>query len=172
MGIIESAGLGTPLQSAGAPSAGTDEIQTLTFTDITGGSFMLSFDGYKTTPINWSATNNTLVANIDAALEALPNIGTGGVTTAVGTMTAGIGTITVTFVGNNAKKNVALMTVDYAAILGTGATVACATTTPGVDATGRCSPKGAKLIDTTNGIDYINTGSPLGPTWTKVGTQT
>jgi hypothetical protein len=44
-----------------------------------------------------------LVANIDSALEALGNIGTAGVGTAVGSMTAGVGTITVAFNGNNAK---------------------------------------------------------------------
>lgn len=32
--------------------------------------------------------------------------------------------------------------------------------------------KGAKLIDTTNGLDYINTGTLASNTWTKVGTQT
>jgi hypothetical protein len=34
------------------------------------------------------------------------------------------------------------------------------------------APTGAKLIDTTNGIDYINTGTQASPVWTKVGTQT
>ena len=79
---------------------GTNEVQTLTFGGTpTGGTFTLTFDGYTTAPISWSSTNATLVANIDAALEALPNIGAGGVTVAVGTMTNGIGTITVTFGG-------------------------------------------------------------------------
>jgi len=32
--------------------------------------------------------------------------------------------------------------------------------------------KGMLLIDTTNGILYINTGSITSPTWTKVGLQT
>ena len=32
--------------------------------------------------------------------------------------------------------------------------------------------KGALLIDTTNAILYINTGTQASPTWTKVGTQT
>jgi hypothetical protein len=41
-----------------------------------------------------------------------------------------------------------------------------------VTATGRGAPTGAGLIDTTNGIQYINTGTALAPTWTKVGTQT
>lgn len=32
--------------------------------------------------------------------------------------------------------------------------------------------KGCLLVDTTNAILYINTGTQASPTWTKVGTQT
>lgn len=32
--------------------------------------------------------------------------------------------------------------------------------------------KGAALVDTTNGVVYVNTGTMALPTWTKVGTQT
>ena len=111
MPTIPGAGLGTPISNAGAPVGGTDEIQTITIGGTpTAGTFTLTFEGATTAAITWSAVNATLVAAIDAALEALGTIGTGGVTTAVGTMTAGIGTITVTFTGNQAKKAVALMT--------------------------------------------------------------
>lgn len=159
--------------SAGAPSAGTDEVQTITFGGTpTGGTFKLRYDGFTTAAIAWSATNNTLRDNVDAALEALPNVGTGGVTTAVGTMTAGIGTLTVTFAGNQAKKAVNTITVPDNSLTGTSPTVAVVETTPGVDATGRGAAKGATLTDTTNGLLYINTGTALAPTWTKVGTQT
>lgn len=159
--------------NAGAPSAGTSEVQTLTIGGTpTGGTFRLKFDGFTTADIAWSATNNTLRDNVDAALEALPNIGTGGVTTAVGTMTAGIGTLTLTFAGNLAARAVPTVTVANNSLTGTSPTVAVAETTPGVDATALGAPKGAELTDTTNGIAYINTGSPLAPTWTKVGAQT
>jgi hypothetical protein len=159
--------------SAGAPSNGTSEVQTLTIGGTpSGGTFKLAFDGFTTAAITWSATNATLVANIDAALEALPNIGTGGVTTAVGTMTAGIGTITITFAGNLAAKAVNTITVADNSLTGTSPTVAVAETTPGVDASGRGAPAGAQLTDTTNGKVYINTGTALAPTWTVVGTQT
>jgi hypothetical protein len=161
------------LQSAGAPSAGTSEVQTLTIGGTpTGGTFTLSFDGFVTTPITWSATNATLIANIDAALEALPNIGVGGITTAAGTVTAGIGTITLTFTGNNASKAVNTIAVVANNMTGTAPTVAVAETTPGVDASGRGAPKGALLTDTTNGKLYVNTGTALAPTWTVVGSQT
>jgi hypothetical protein len=159
--------------SAGAPANGTSEVQTLTIGGTpTGGTFTLAFDGFTTAPITWSATNATLIANIDTALEALPNIGTNGVTTAAGTVTAGIGTITITFAANLAALAVPTITVVANNLTGTAPTLAVAETTPGVTATGRGAPTGAGLIDTTNGIQYINTGTALAPTWTKVGTQT
>lgn len=173
MPYLEYVAGGRPALSAGAPVAGTDEVQTITFGGTpTGGTFKLAFQGQTTAAITWSATNATLIANIDAALEALGNIGVGGVTTAVGTMTAGIGTATVTFTGAVGKMAVDTMTVANNSLTGTSPTIAVAETTPGVDATARGAAKGAKLIDTTNAIDYINTGTPAAPTWTKVGTQT
>ena len=169
MPIIEG---GSEYEYAGAPVAGTSEVQTLTIGGSpTTGTFKLAFDGYTTAAITWSATNNTLRDNVDAALEALPNIGTGGVTTAVGTMTAGVGTLTITFAGNLAKMVVPTITVANNSLDGSG-TVAVAETTPGVDVTARGAKIGAILSDTTNGILYINTGTAISPTWTKVGTQT
>jgi hypothetical protein len=168
--VAEGLGLGTPLQNAGAPVAGTDEVQTLTI-DATGGTFKLAFDGFVTAAIAWNATNNTLRDNVDAALEALSNIGAAGVTTAVGTMTAGVGTLTITFAGNLGKKAVNTITVANNSLTGT-ATLTVAETTPGVDATARGCAPGALLVDTTNKLLYQNTGTALAPTWTKVGTQT
>lgn len=158
---------------AGAPVAGTDEVQTITIGGTpTGGTFKLRFRGQDTAPITWSATNATLLANIDAALEALTSIGTGGVTTAAASLTAGIGTITVTFTGANGKRVQPVMVVADNSLTGTAPTVAVAETTPGVNATHRGAPKGSQVVDTTNGIAYINTGTADAPTWTKVGTQT
>lgn len=156
----------------GAPVAGTDEVQTITIGGTpTGGTFKLAYKGQTTAPIDWSATNATLIANIDAALEALSTIGAGNVTTAVGTMTAGIGTATVTFVGALAKLAVPLITVFSNDLTGTAPTVAVAETTPGVSATHRGAPVGAELVDTTNGKAYINTGTASVPTWTVIGAQ-
>jgi hypothetical protein len=163
---------GPILDNAGAPVNGTSEIQTITFGGTpTAGTFTLTFEGFTTAAISWSATNGTLVSNIDTALEALPNIGTGGVTTAVGTMTAGIGTITVTFAGNLVNKAVSTIT-SVSSLTGTSPTLAVTETTPGVDATGRGQRKGRLLIDSTNGKLYINTGTALSPTWIVVGAQT
>lgn len=155
-------------RTTGAPVNGTNAVQTITFGGTpTGGTFTLSVLGFTTAPIAWSATNATLVANIDAALEALPVVGTAGVTTAVGTMTAGIGTITVTFTGNNGVQVQPTM-VAVSSLTGTAPTLAVATTTPGVDATGRGAPAGALLDDLTNGIPYVNQGTATAPAWVKV----
>lgn len=167
---------GDQYYNAGAPVNGTDEVQTITFGGTpTGGTFKLAFEGFETAAIAWSATNNTLRDNVDAALEALGNIGTGGVVVAVGTMTAGIGTLTVTFSGGNlTKKAVPTLTVPVSGMLltGTSPTVAVVETTPGVDATARGARVGARLTDDTNGKLYIQTSSNvLAPTWTVVGTQ-
>jgi len=170
MPFIEG-GIG-PYEFAGTPGAGTSEVQTLTIGGTpTGGTFTLSYDGQTTGDIAWSATNNTLRDNVDTALEALTNIGTSGVTVAVGTMTAGIGTLTVTFGGDLAKQAVNTITVGENALEGTSPTLAVAETTPGVTADFRGAKKGALVTDTTNGLLYINTGTALAPTWTKVGTQ-
>lgn len=161
------------LFTAGAPTAGVNEIQTLTIGGTpTGGTFKLTFDGQTTAAITWTATDATLVTNVDTALEALANIGTTGVTTAAGTVSSGIGTITITFTGNNAAKAVNTITVADNSLTGTAPTLAVAETTAGVTASGRGAPKGAKLTDTTNGLAYINTGTALVPVWTKIGTQT
>lgn len=167
MPIIEGAfGL---LQYAGTPSSGTAEVQTLTIGGTpTGGTFRLSFEGLTTAAITWTAVDATLVAAIDSALEALPNIGTGGVTCAAGTLTSGIGTVTITFA---AKRDVGVI-IANSSLTGTAPTVSVATTTPGVLPGGIGAPKGALLTDTTNGILYIQTGTAASPTWTKVGTQT
>jgi hypothetical protein len=167
---------GTLLSMAGAPAAGTDEVQTITIGGTpTGGTFTLTLEGYTTTAIPWNATNATLLASIDAALEALPNVGTGGVVTAAGTLTAGIGTVTATFSGGNraAQPLGGAMTADATLLTGTGPpTVTVARTTPGVYPSFKGMSKGAQVSDFTNGIAYINTGTAISPAFTKVGTQT
>jgi len=173
MPIIESSSPGRVMVNAGAPTAGTSEVQTITIGGTpTGGTFRLRYEGSTTAAITWSATNATLVANIDAALEALATVGTGNVTTAVGTMTAGIGTITVTFAGALANRAVSTITVTDNSMTGTVPTIAVAETTPGVDTTGLNAAPGQFLSDTTNKIAYINTGTQASPVWTKIGTQT
>jgi hypothetical protein len=170
--IIEGSGLGTPLLNAGAPSNGTNEVQTLTIGGTpTAGTFKLAFNGYTTGAITWSATNATLIANILAALEALPSIGTGNVAVAAGSLTAGIGTITLTFQAGLGKMAVPTTTVANNSLTGTSPTLGIVETTPGVTATGRGAAVGGSLVDTTNAKHYTNTGTAAAPTWTVTGSQ-
>lgn len=159
---------------AGVPSSGTSEIDTLTIQSSTsGGTFTIAVaDGRTTAAIAWSGTNATLVANVDAALESLNVIGTGGVTTAVGSMTAGIGTITITMAGKNAKRDMPALSIGTNSLTG-GAAPTLTTTTAGVAATFRNARPGELLVDTVTPDLYINdatTGGDAGPgpTWTKV----
>lgn len=160
--------------SAGAPGAGTNEVQTLTIGGTpTGGTFKLAYMGQTTAAITWSSTNATLLANINAALDALGNLAASAVVATAGTLSSGIGTVLLTFSGEPVSKRVVgLMTVADNSLTGTAPTLAIAQTTPGVDVAGRGVPKGGMLTDSTNGIVYINTGTDATPTWTKVGTQT
>jgi hypothetical protein len=173
-GKVIPAAAGAVLVNAGAPSAGADEVQTILFGGTpTGGTFTLTFDGHTTSAITWSSTNATLVSNIDTALEALPNIGSGGVTTgSTGTLTNGIGTVSVTFAGANVSKlDVATLTYS-SSLTGTNPTITIAESTVGTLATGRGAARGAVLSDSTNGKLYIQTAStPNSPTWTVVGGQ-
>ncbi len=166
--------IGTILESAGAPSAGTSEVQTLTIGGTpTGGTFTIHFEGFTSSAITWSATNNTLLANLQAAIDALPSLGTNGLIAAAGTLTAGIGTITLTAGGNRAKQALgSVLSCPTNALTGTAPTLAVAETTPGVDATARGSGIGTLVQDTATGILYSNTGTALVPVWTKVGAQT
>ena len=118
---------------------GTSGVQTLEFggepTAGAASTFRLRYDGYTTAPILWSATNNTLRDRVDAALEALSSVGAGGITTAVGTMTAGVGTLTCTFAGNLAARAVPTIAVADNSMTGTDPRLDVAVTTPGDDAT-------------------------------------
>ena len=164
-------GLGSPLNNAGSPVNGTDEVQRITIGGSgLGGTFTLTFDGHETAAIAWSATNATLLTNVETALEALPNID--GVSVADVDLASGIGNFDVTFSGSNvAKKAQPLLTSDVTNMTGTTPSVGVAEQTAGVDATHRNAAKGALLIDSTNAVLYINTGDPQSPTWTIVGTQ-
>lgn len=155
------------LQSAGAPSNGTTEAQTVTITGTpTGGTFTLTFEGYTTADIAYNATAATVIA----ALKLLPNIGSAGIASGAGGALPGT-PVVVTFGGHLAKKDISLMTAAHAFTGGTNPAIAVTSSTPGVTATGRGAPKGTPLTDTDNGIAYINTGTEYEPTWTKVGTQ-
>ena len=159
---------------AGVPAAGTDEVQTITIggTPEVASTFTLTFDGWTTGKITWSSVTNTLIANILAALVALPNIAAGEVVVADGSSSNGVGTFTVTFAVGLGKIDVSLMTAGaFLQSDGTASasgTVVVATTTPGVTATGRGAAVGTEYTNVTTGVRYVNTGTAAAPTWTTV----
>lgn len=111
-------GSGLAAQLGAVKETYTNEVQTLTGTP--SGTFTLTYDGATTT----SLATNAAAAVIQAALEALPNIGTGGVVCTGGPLPSAV---TVTFSGAlTAGRDVSALVVQSGI---TGLTVA--TPTPG-----------------------------------------
>lgn len=172
-GVAPGAGANQILSYAGVPGQGTNAIQTLTIGGTpTGGTFKIAFESQVTGAITWSATTGTILANINAALDALPSLGTGGCVATAGTISSGIGTVTLTFAAARERQLVPLMTIFSNSLTGSSPTVAITDATPGVDAAFRGWPAGIIVKDTTNKILYQNTGTSTLPVWTKVGAQT
>lgn len=150
---------------SGAPSNGTSEVQTLTITGTpTGGTFKIQFRGRRTAAIAYNAA----AAAVQAALEALPSLGSGQVTCGGGALP---GTpVTITFAGTQAARAQPLATVVESALTG-GTTPAAAITetTPGVTGTMRDAPIGAQYVRTSNGVLYVKTAAS---TWAVAGGQT
>jgi hypothetical protein len=152
--------------TAGAPTAGTNAVQTVTITGTpTGGSITLTFEGRTTAAIAYNAAASA----VQTALLALDNLDSGDVVASGGPFPDSA--VVLTFGGNYAKEPVSVITATSALTGGTSPAVSVAQTTPGVAASGRGAPKGMLLTDTTNGKMYVNTGTALSPTWTVVGAQ-
>lgn len=123
-------------------ASNANEVQSVAITGApTAGTFTLSFKGYTTPALPWNATN----AQVQAALQALSSIGTGGAT-----VTGGPGPATpwvVTFGGQLGFQAVPLLTGSAAGLTGgTTPTVTVTRTTPGVglyDAVGNYTDLGA-----------------------------
>jgi hypothetical protein len=172
-GIPPGAGADRILKIAGVPGAGTDETQTLTIGGTpTGGTFKLGFESEVTAAITWSATTSTLLSNINAALLALTTIGAGDLIATDVDLVGGIGDVLLTFGALRAKQAVDTVTVADNSLTGTAPTLAIVQTQAGVDSAFRGWPVGQLVMDTTNKILYVNTGTSVAPTWTKVGAQT
>lgn len=105
-----------------ATSGYTTEVQTITMTGTpTGGTYILAFMSQQTTPLAFNST----AAAVQAALEALPGIGAGGITCSGGPFPAT--PIVATFAGGNANAAQPLMTASGAGLTG-GASPAVAVT--------------------------------------------
>lgn len=111
----------------------TNDVQTLTVTGTpTGGSFYLNFNGDIIGPVPFNATN----AQLQALLDAAPQIGTGQTVVTGGPLPGS--TLVITFSGSRtAGINQPLVTVQATALTG-GASPAAAVahTTPGAFAGG------------------------------------
>lgn len=107
--------------------SGTNEIQTVeTDDDVSGGTFTLTFGIYETGTIPYNAS----AAVVEAALEALNSIGLGNAT-----VTGSAPIWTVTFAGDLANTDVALMVGDGSLLTGGSATdVELTESVSGVDA--------------------------------------
>lgn len=116
------------------PGTGTavNEVQTVTITGTpTGGTFKLAFGDQITGAIAYNAS----AATVQAALEALSNIGVGQVTCGGGALPGSA--VTVTFAGTLAGRNVPmLLTVSVALTGGSSPAIAVTETTPGKPAKG------------------------------------
>jgi hypothetical protein len=140
--------------------ADVNEVQTLTLTGTpTGGTFTLTFKGVSTGPIAFNAT----AAAVQAALEGLSTIGTGGVVVAGGTPLPA-GPLTITFSGTNTSASNQPLITGNPALLTGGATptVSVVETTAG---SGLYDPMGSwfDLGGTKTGIQvgYNNTEDAL-----------
>lgn len=122
---------------------GVNELQTLTITGSpTGGTFTLTFEGQTTGNIAYNAT----AAAVQAALEALPSIGTGNVICGGGALPGTA--VTIRFVNDLGKKNVALITGNFSGL------------------TGGTSPTGS-IVETTAGVHSVLIGRVV-PIWDNV----
>lgn len=108
-----------------------NEVQTLSFTTPTGGAaggqFQLTFEGLQTKWINVASTPTATAANIQAELEALPNIVPGDVSV---TWDAVKNNYNIEFKGNLANTDVSQLTFTA------GPTVAFAGTDPKINVVG------------------------------------
>ena len=156
------------LVCSGPPNNGTNSVQTLTFdSNITGGSFALSFGIRTTISIEWQSNNDVqLIADIQSALNNLTNVGPTGVVVTVGTLSGGHGVANVIFNGPLvAKLAVPTLIVSTNNLAGTTHTLTVGTTTAGVTADGRSGINGSLLTDTTTGTIYRNAGTTPDVNW-------
>lgn len=91
-----------------------NEVQTIRErTNVTAGTFTITYDGQTTTPIAHNATATT----VQAALIALSNLNVGDVVVTGGIVTTT--PLTLTFGGSLAGTNIAAVTVDIKSLTGT-----------------------------------------------------
>ncbi|MBL8825996.1 MAG: hypothetical protein JNM18_03365, partial [Planctomycetaceae bacterium] len=137
-----------------------DEQQTLQLMNVTGGSFRLAFNGMTTASI--PSSDNA--ASVQAALEALPTIGTGNVNV---TGSAATGFI-IRFTGDLGNRDVAsIVPFNVSLTSGSVPVIAAGTSTVGISPesiTGIVMARGLTsggLLDTGNNVLQIIGATPL-----------
>lgn len=110
MAELDAGGVG-PFQ----PGLQVSESVVLAVT-ATGGTMTLTYDGVATGNIAWNATRDA----VRDALEALPGIDAGDLLVTGGPLNTG--SVTITFVGGMAARDVANITVQTGSLTGGGAT--------------------------------------------------
>jgi len=106
----------------GYPSSTAQEVQTLTLDSVaTGGHFHLTYDGQTTAEIAYDATT----AQVQAALEALPNVAEGDIMVG-GTGLDTAGATTFTFL--NTAGDVKMISIDDSALIGPSSSTFAETT--------------------------------------------
>ncbi len=105
---------------------GNDEVQILTpGGTISGGTWTITYAGQTTAAIAYNAAASA----IQSALEALSNVGVGGIGVTGGPISSGV--VTLTFRNQLGKTNVAQVTVGTGSLTGTSPTLTPSTTTAG-----------------------------------------
>jgi hypothetical protein len=112
------------LSNIPAATGGTNDVQTVTLTNATGGTFTLTFGGQTTAAINY----NALASDVATKLVALSSVGAGNVTV---TGSAG-GPYTVTFTSALGHAPQTAMTANGASLTGSSPSVGVVHTTTGV----------------------------------------
>jgi hypothetical protein len=148
---------GTPLGKITAsglygPYSVTDEVQTVTEGGSGLTSFTLTYSGQTTASIAAAAT----AATVQAAIEALSNVGAGNVSVSG---SAG-GPYTVTFQGTLADTNVAQMTSTPTG--GTGTVTVATTTAGGTEGTGGLETAAGLLFSSTKVPNTADTTKDVG----------
>ena len=104
----------------------TDEQQTVRVTNATGGTFTLTFNGQTTAPLPFNASRDA----IDAALEALPNVGADNIQVS-GSTAVNTNNVNVFFRRALQQSNQNQITGDGSGLVGTGATLTLNTSQEG-----------------------------------------
>jgi hypothetical protein len=153
------------LSGTAAANKKTNEKQTITVTDASGGTFTVSYDSVESGNLPYNLTT----AQLQAALEGLTTIGEGNI---VVTGTAGVSYVC-EFAGTLAQTSLALMVIDDTLVTGgAGVEVTIAQTTDGGTGTAPVATDGSLSVTTVVTNEDLTTVIPVGARFTIAGEAT